>query len=303
MTAKHYLVIGPWDHNGTGTSNHEVGGLRFAEASLVDLNKLHKEWYDWTMKEGKKPEFLKKRVACYLTASDPSEEVWKYADSLEAIANATRTLYLQSDGHANDVFHSGTLGAQKPGESPSDHYVYDPLDTRPAELERQEVKNYLTDQRDALNLFGNGLVYHSEPFTQDTEVTGNLKFVVWIAMDVPDNDFADSVDEVLLDGSKVHLTEDRLRARYRESLTWEKLVRPGEVNRYEFNGFPFFSRRIAKGSRLRLLLRCPNSTTVEKNYNSGGVAAEESGKDARTAHITVYHDAGHASALELRMVQ
>ena len=49
--------------------------------------------------------------------------------------------------------------------------------------------------------------------------------------------------------------------------------------------------------------RQPNSTTLEKNYNSGGVVAEESGKDARSAHITVYHDAEHASALELPVVQ
>ena len=41
---------------------------------------------------------------------------------------------------------------------------------RPAELEREEVKDYLTDQRYALNLFGNGLVYHSAPFAQDTEM-------------------------------------------------------------------------------------------------------------------------------------
>ena len=32
----------------------------------------------------------------------------------------------------------------------------DPLDARPAELEREEIKDYLTDQRYALNPFGNG---------------------------------------------------------------------------------------------------------------------------------------------------
>ena len=38
---------------------------------------------------------------------------------------------------------------------------------------------------------------------------------------------------------------------------------------------------------------------LEKNYNSGGVVAQESAKDARTAHITLYHDAQHPSFLEL----
>lgn len=68
---------------------------------------------------------------------------------------------------------------------------------------------------------------------------------------------------------------------------------------YEFKSFTFFSRRIAKGSRLRLLLHSPNSIQSEKNYNSGGVVANESGEDARTAHITLYHDADHASYLEI----
>ncbi len=298
--AQHFLIIGPWDHYGTQTTNREVGGMKFGEATLLDMNELHKEWYDWTLKNGKKPEFLKKRVAYYVTG----EEVWKYADSLEAISNRKLTFYLSSvGGEANDAFHSGTLSEKKPGEGPPDHYVYDPLDVRPGELEREEVKNYLTDQHYALNLFGNGLVYHSEPFEQDTEITGNLRFVARIAMDVPDTDFGVDVYEILLDGTSIWLTGDFMRARYRESLRQEKLVKLGEINRYEFNFFNFFSRRIAKGSRLRLVLNCINSIYWEKNYNGGGVVAEESGKDARTAHVTLYHDAEHPSFLELPLVK
>src|SRR5438309_5977446 len=78
---RHYLIIGPWDHAGTRTPNRDVGGLKFGEASMLDLNKLHKEWYDWTMKGSPKPEFLKRRVAYYAVGA----EQWKYADSLETI--------------------------------------------------------------------------------------------------------------------------------------------------------------------------------------------------------------------------
>jgi hypothetical protein len=69
------------------------------------------------------------------------------------------------------------------------------------------------------------------------------------------------------------------------------------------DGFTFFSKRLAKGSRIRLLLKCPNSIYLQKNYNSGGVVAEESGKHARTATVTVYHDEGHPSYLELPIVE
>lgn len=132
--AKHFLILGPWDHAGTRTPNRDVGGLRFGEASLVDLNKLHKEWYDWTMKEGTKPEFLKKRVAYNIVG--PGAECWKYADDPDAIASGKRLIYLHSDGAANDVFSSGLLGPERPGREKPDRYIYDPLDTRPAELEK-----------------------------------------------------------------------------------------------------------------------------------------------------------------------
>src|ERR1022692_2214836 len=128
---------------------------------------------------------------------------------------------------------------------------------------------------------------------------GNVRLVAWIAMDVPDTDFEVNLYEILPNGGSVLLTGDAMRARYRESPRKPSLVDPGQIVKYEFRGFTFFSRRIAKGSRLRLMLRSPNCIQVEKNYNSGGVVARESGKDARTAHISLYHDAEHAGYLEL----
>ena len=298
--AKHYLIIGPWDHAGTRTPRKDVGGLTFGDASLLDMNKLHVEWYDWTMKGGKAPEFLRKRVAYYIAGA----EQWKYADSLDSISNTKQTLYLNStNGEANDAFRSGSLTGEKPGGAKPDQYVYDPLDVRPAELEKEDIKDSITDERYALNLFGNGLVYHSQPFPEDTEISGSPKLVAWISMDVPDTDFTVNLYEILPDGKSIQLTADQLRARYRDSTSSEKLVKPGEIVRYEFNAFTFFSRRIAKGSRLRLVLNSPNSIYIEKNYNSGGIVANESGKDARTAHITLYHDGEHPSFLELPLVK
>jgi hypothetical protein len=54
---------------------------------------------------------------------------------------------------------------------------------------------------------------------------------------------------------------------------------------------------------LRLVLTCLNSIYWQKNYNSGGVVSDETGKDAHTAHVTLYHDAEHPSALELSVVK
>ncbi|HUJ14107.1 MAG TPA: CocE/NonD family hydrolase [Thermoanaerobaculia bacterium] len=298
-TAKHYIIIGPWDHPATRTPRKEIGGLTFADASLVDLNKLHNEWYDWTMKGGPKPEFLKKRVAYYVTGA----EEWKYADSLEAIPTTPQRFYLDSSATgASDAFHSGSLVSTVTNSAP-DRWTYDPLDVRPAELDSEDIANNLTDQRGALRLYGEGAVYHSAPFEKDTELTGFVRFTASIAMDVPDSDLSVGLYEIKPDGSSVQLTGDLMRARYRDSVREAKLVKPGEINRYVFDGFTFISRRIAKGSRLRLVVGSVNTMFLEKNYNSGGDVAHETAKDARTAHITLYHDAQHPSFLELPLAQ
>ena len=48
-----------------------------------------------------------------------------------------------------------------------------------------------------LNLFGNGVVYHSEPFPEATEITGYVKLSVWLALDVPDTDLQANLYEIL----------------------------------------------------------------------------------------------------------
>src|SRR5260221_10418095 len=177
--ANHYLIVGPWDHAGTRTPKKELGGITFNEASVLDLNKLHTEWYDWTMKSGAKPAFLKKRVAYYVMGA----EEWKYADSLETLANDKLTLYLGSNGSAGDIFHSGSLANEKKAGAAADAWIYDPLDTRPGDAENLNEEAFLTSQAPVANLFGEGAIYHSEPFAAATEISGVVKLTVWLEMD------------------------------------------------------------------------------------------------------------------------
>ncbi|PYL45864.1 MAG: hypothetical protein DMF40_14345 [Verrucomicrobia bacterium] len=301
--AKHFLIIGPWDHAGTRTPTDEAAGIKFGSAAVIDLNDLHRQWYDWTMKSGPKPEFLKKRVAYYLLAPGNSgaNGEWKYADDFEKLTANHHPLYLDASGSGgNGVFHSGVL-SEKPASTGADEYIYDPLDTRRGE-DVDNVDNEKTagiDQRRALSIGKDGLVYHSEPVTQETELIGCPKLTLWVSPDVPDTDIAVELDEILADGTSIALWSDVRRLRYRESVRQENLVKPSETVRCDFNPGLFVARRMAKGSRLRLVVSAPNSIFFEKNYNSGGVVANKSAKDARTAHVRILHDGQHASVLDV----
>jgi hypothetical protein len=99
------------------------------------------------------------------------------------------------------------------------------------------------------------------------------------------------------------LSAEKQRARFRNSLREEKLVTPGDINRYTFSGCTWFSRQIARGSRLRLVVSCINAAGSQKNYNRGGVVALESAKNARPAHVKLYHDKEHHSLVQLPVVR
>ncbi|HVP13057.1 MAG TPA: CocE/NonD family hydrolase [Phycisphaerae bacterium] len=313
----HYLVVGPWDHAGTRTPKREVGGLTFGEASLVDLNKLHLEWYDWILKGGEKPAFLKDRVAYYVTGQ--GAEQWKYAGSLNKIPTTKRRFFLRApdlDSRiwlAGDVFQSGRLREKPPqsDEPPNATatYTYDPLDTRdtlPEFVTQNYRPNAYVDQAGVLQLAGRGVIYHTDPFPEAVEIAGSPSLRVCIKIDVPDTDFWVSLYEILPAGGSVWLASDALRARYREFYSKRDgkplLVSPGSLQWYQFDHFPFFARRISKGSRLRLVITSPNSMYLQKNYNSGGVVAEENGGDARVAHIEVLHHWEHAGYLDIPIV-
>jgi putative CocE/NonD family hydrolase len=292
--AKHYLVIGPWDHAGTRTPQAEFCGIRVDAESLVDLGKLHLQWYAWTMQHGPKPEFLRNQVAYYVMGA----ERWRYVDTLEAITSRAELLYLSSDGNPDDVFHSGSLtSAPPPLSSGPDHFVYDPGNSSLAELESTVNPESVVDQRMIHASVGKQLVYHSVQFKEDTEISGFFRLSVWLAIDQPDTDFCVWVYEIDVGGGSILLTTDWLRARHRESLREERLIATKEPLRYEFENFMFISRQVRRGNRLRLVVGPVNSIYAQRNYNSGGVVAEESIKDARTVTVSLFHDEARPSAL------
>lgn len=302
--AKHFLIIGPWDHAGTRTPTEEVAGVKCGSAALLDLNDLHRQWYDWTMKNGPKPQFLKDQVAYYLLAAGNTgaNGEWKYAGSLETLTANPRTFYLDSkEGTPHGVFRSGTLTLEQPQQG-VDRYTYDPLDTRRGETVEGTEDNQKTaalDQRYALSIKDDGLVYHTDPLPNETDLVGCPSVTLWLSIDTPDTDFSADLYEIQPDGTSIALWNDLRRLRYRESLRQEKLVKPGEIVKCEFNPGLFVARRIMKGSRLRLIISSPNSIFLQKNYNSGGIVAEETVKDARPVHVQVFHDANHASTIQL----
>lgn len=293
--ADHYLVIGPWDHAGTRTPSAEFEGLQFGPESLVDLPKLHLDWYRYVMGGGPRPEFLRKRVAYYVCGA----EEWKYAESLEAVTARREELYLSSsNGEAAEVFRSGHLGALVSRGTP-DRIIHDPGDLSFARVEAVAGPGGFVDQRGVMARGGRMFIYHSAPFAADTEVSGFFGLDAWIGIDRPDADLQVDISEIRADGSSIFLTGTRLRARYRAGGDRAVLIKSPAPLLYKFGDFTFVSRRMAAGSRLRLSIGPVHSIFSERNMSTGGDVADETLQDARPVALTLYHDRAHASVLRI----
>jgi len=290
-----YLLMGPWDHPGTRHPQEKLGGLTFDKKSVLDIDQLHIDFFDWILKGGKRPKILSERVNYWVMGADE----WRHADSLKDLSDHTLRLYLSSpDGPANDLFHAGVLMTAQPPEQSVDTFRDDPLALTPAnELLKDSGDDYLVHSDEAYK--ANRLIYTSDPLPAPTTIAGAMQLLADISIDTPDADVGAEIDAVSPDGRTLVLGQDIMRARFRHGMTKAEPAIPGAIEPWRFDGFYFTVRELSKGTRLRVVLGPINTPDLQKNYNSGGRIGYETAKDARTATISVHLDPQHPSYLEV----
>lgn len=299
LRGANYLVIGPWDHAGVGAPKASLDGVKFGGDSVVDMRALSAAWYGWTMADGERPALLRDKVAYYVTGADR----WRHASSLDAVTERLEPLYLTSAGSQPRFSRPGRLTAITPAVPTDDRYVYDPLDIGAADLEIDIQPYNISDIRLLDANDGKQLVYDSDPFQVDVELSGFFRLDAWISVDQPDTDFRVLIYAVEADGRSVLLTNDTKRARYRTGLRHAQPIASPEPLLYTFDTFWFTSRLLRAGERIRLVVGPYNSIYTQKNFNSGKPVATETRNDARAATVTLRSGGEHDSILHMPIAQ
>ncbi len=287
IKAKHDLIIGPWDHAGTGSPELNVGGVKFGPASLIDTKALHVAWYNMVLRGGNRPALMKDRVSFYLAGADE----WRYAKDIESAVTKLMTFTLvPSQAGSVNIKNMGSLSLL-PVKTPSvDRFTGDPKDVRAGAFEIEPPENYLTDTSDLTRIDGNGLIYQSAPFADAFSVAGRPRFDALMSLSTKDADLRVRLYEVLADGSSILLGDDLIRARYRNSAKAAELAVPGKRDSFRFDQFPWFARKIEKGSSLRLVLTTINTINYQKNYNNEGINAEETAANGQSVTVSLFSD-------------
>ncbi len=291
------LIVGPWPH--ALSTSSKTGDVDFGAGSLADLDGEETRWFDYWLKGidngiGDEPPL---RLFIMGINEWRDEHEWPLART------DWQRWHLHSDGDANSVRGGGCLSIDTPSDEPEDRFIYDP------EFPVQTVggNNCCSpdivpwgpyDQR-AVEMRSDVLVYTSDPFEEDMEVTGPIKVVLYAATDGPDTDWTAKLVDVFPTGYAMNLCDGIFRARYRESRSESRLLEPNRVYEYEID-VAVTGNVFQKGHSVRIEISSSNFPRFDRNLNTG----KDYGKDGemRVANQAVYHSREYPSHVLLPVI-
>jgi putative CocE/NonD family hydrolase len=297
------LVIGPWVHGYNGGVYPARNFGLMAHDGVADVTAMQTRWFDHFLKGEANGVLDEPPVKIFVMGPD----VWREEADWPLPDTDWQQWYLHSAGSAGTKPADGVLSRHTPGDEPADSYLYDPRDPVPTVGGASFLPGLFIaanagprDQRE-VEQRADVLCYTSEVLTADMEVTGPVRLVLYVSSSAVDTDFTGKLVDVHPDGTALILTDGILRARYRESLSTQKLMTPGEVYRLEIDLVATANVFFA-GHRIRLEVSSSNFPRFDRNTNSGGVIAQETEADFVRATNTVWHDAVRASHLILPVI-
>ncbi len=321
-----YLIMGPWVHNAQSGSAH--GQVSFGgDAGISDHLGWRLKWFDHWLKGaenavGREAPFATP-VRIFVMGTGDGRKTgdgrlyhggyWRDEQEWPLARTRHTEFHLQPDG--------GLATSTPPADDASTSFQFDPRDPVPtiggcissgegillAGAWDQRGGEHVWNFPDPIPLSARSdvLVFQSEPLEEDIEVTGEISVKLWIASSAPDTDFTAKLIDVyppsddFPGGFDLLIGDGIVRTRFRESLTEEKLMEPGEVYPVTIKLYPT-SNVFKKGHRIRVDISSSNFPRFDLNPNTGEPLNDN--RRVETAVNTVYHDPQRPSHILLPVI-
>ncbi|MBO0700648.1 MAG: CocE/NonD family hydrolase [Zavarzinella sp.] len=321
-----YLTMGPWIHGQHGSSAH--GQVSFGpDAAIPDPLAWRLAWYDHWLKGadnavGKAAPFGTP-VRIFVMGTGDGRKTkdgklnhggyWRDEHEWPLARTKPMKFYLQPGG--------GLSPFRPPLERSSTSYDFDPANPVPTVGGNISSGDGIMlqgawDQRGGEHIW-NGktpiplsarrdvLVFQTEPLAGDLEVTGEIEVKLWASSSAPDTDFTAKLIDVYPPGPDfpggfdLNLEDGIVRARFRESLKKEVLMKPGATYEFTIKLYPT-SNVFKKGHRIRVDISSSNFPRFDVNPNSGEPLGEH--RRMAVATNTVCHDGERPSHIVLPVI-
>ena len=288
------LIIGPWTHQRERIGAPQQGELQFPENARFNVLEDAARWFDQWLKAQDSGVLIESPVRYYLMGA-PGEtyapgNLWQHAATWPPKFRKEKYFLLKNGGiapgkpdregsaegfHYDPQFPLRTLGGATAADSAG------PMDQRPVEM-RSDV-----------------LLFTSEILDSALAVAGPVRFKLFGSSTRYDTDFVVKLTDVYPDGRSIIVLDGIVRARQRDSISKEKLLKPGRIETFWIE-LGHTALVFNKGHRIRLAISSSNSPKYEPNPNSANSFRRH--KRQRVAVNTVYYGGKHASYLELPVI-
>jgi len=281
------LIIGPWTH---GVFTDKAGDLTFPNGKRPPNNVRDQwRWFDQTLKGVDNGIDREPAVTYYVMGdtsdTNPTGNTWRTASQWPPVTAVPTSFYL----HTHHV-----LSRARSSQAPPLSFTYEPTNPVPTiggpELTLPAGPK---DQR-PIESRPDVLLFTSEPLAEPLEVTGRVRAKLWASSDARDTDFFVRLCDVYPDGRSLNICEGRIRARFHESFSTERLLKPGEIYPFDLD---LWSTSIIfnKGHRLRVHVTSSSAPGFDPNPNTGDSFRQNT--TTRPARNIIYCDADHPSHL------
>jgi len=290
------MIVGPWTHGAPGLPRNPVfeqglleGFHQYGQAML--------SFYDYWLKDAGNDE----EKAAPLKIFVIGENVWRDENEWPLARTGYVNYYIHGNGKANTSAGDGKLNTDAPGAEPADKFSYDPENPAPtaggAFLPAGQWPPGALDQA-AVEKRDDVLVFVSEPLTQELEVTGPVKIILYAQSDAKDTDFTAKLVDVYPNGKVYNLCDGIIRARYREGYSHPAAIEPGKVYRYEIDMWST-SNLFKAGHRIGIEISSSNFPQFDRNTNCAGEGGD---KCRKVAKQTILHDEANPSHVILPVI-
>ncbi len=274
--ARHYLVVGPYDHvrgqRGTttplGDEVDAVNGYVLDSVAHIDIGELRYQWFDHVLKRAPRPAILKDRINYEVMGANR----WKHAPSLGRMSTRTLRFHL-SAAREGDRYR---LSTRMPARGAGIDQTLDLADRR--DVDRVSPSVGAVDRH--LDTW-NSVAFISDPLRQPIELSGLFSGRLDCVVNRRDLDFSIGLFELTPQGDYVALSWYVARASYIGDRSHRHLLRPGHLQQLRFRNGRLTSRQFQAGSRLVVVLTLLRQPDVQINYGTGGSVSDETIADAR----------------------
>ena len=311
------LLIGPWIHSAEHLTY--AGDAQFSDDAKLDRVEFYLRWFDHWLKGVDNGIDREPPVRIYVMGGGDAHRTpegrifvgghWRNEQDWPLARTVYTPYYLHSDG---------SLSKSKPVQESPTTYQFDPRHPVPtlggnvssqgklmfqgAADQRGRKDFWLTPDTKPLSTRSDVVVFQSAVLDADLEVTGRLVVKLWASSDARDTDFTVKLIDVYPPsasfpaGVDLNVADDIVRARYRNNLDHEELLKPGQPYEFSIEMYPT-SLVFQRGHRIRLDVSSSNFPRFDVNPNTSEPLNKN--RSWQIATNTLYSDATHPSQLIL----